>query len=253
MNRKVFYEYVLRAPFGGRLSPSQRDGLDRILDYWDTQGLEDDRWLAYMLATAFHETGATMQPVVEKGSKAYLQSKPYYPWIGRGLVQITWKENYDKFGIKRPEKALEWDTALDIMFRGMTQGMFSGKALKHYFNDRKNDPIGARRIINIQDKAKLIAGYHKNFLDSIQAAKNEEAPTEPVDGEEIGSATPLLQDTSVRTVVASVTSSGAFGWVMSYVDSWEGVVMICTLGAVAIGCLTYYLTHRQKEKYQNGL
>lgn len=253
MNRNVFFEYVKRAPFGGRLTPAQRDGLIRILDYWDNSGLTDTRWLAYMLATVFHETAATMQPIVERGSKAYLQGKPYYPWIGRGLVQITWKENYDKFGIKRPEKALEWGTALDIMFRGMTEGLFAGKSLKQYFNDRKDDPIGARRIINIQDKAKLIAGYHKNFLDSIEAAEAPEATEEPVDGEEPGVATPLLADTSVRTVAASVTSSGALGWVMSYVDSWEGVVMICVLGAAAIGCLTYYLTHRQKEKYQNGL
>ncbi|MCY1745250.1 MULTISPECIES: hypothetical protein [Ensifer] len=26
----------------------------------------DDRWLAYMLATVFHETGGTMQRVIEK-------------------------------------------------------------------------------------------------------------------------------------------------------------------------------------------
>lgn len=253
MNRIIFYEYVRNAPFGGRITPAQREGLDKILEYWDDQGHTDDRWLAYMLATVFHETAATMQPVEEMGGKKYLQSKPYYPWYGRGLVQITWEENYKKFGISRATDALKWPVALDIMFRGMVDGMFTGRSLGQFFNSRKNDPIGARKIINGTDKAKLIAGYHKNFLDSIEAAKaDEEAPESLVDGKEFGEATPLLKDPSVRTVAASVGSSGALGWVLSYIDGWEGVLVVCVLGAAAIGGLTYYLTHRRNE-LRNGL
>lgn len=251
MNRTIFYEYVKRAPFGGRITPAQREGLDKILDHWDSSGLEDNRWLAYMLATVFHETAATMQPIEEKGGDKYLKSKPYYPWYGRGLVQITWEENYKKFGLKRASEALEWEVALDIMFRGMVDGMFTGRKLNQFFNDRKDDPVGARKIINAMDKAKLIAGYHKNFLDSIEAA-NGEASESPVDGKDLGEATPLLKDPSVRTVAASVGSSGALGWVMSYVDGWEGVLIVCVLGTAAIGALTYYLTHRKNE-LRNGL
>ena len=253
MNRSIFFEYVTKAPFGGKLTPANKEGLTRILDRWDEEGLEDDRWLAYMLATVFHETGGRMVPCEEKGGLKYLKSKPYYPWYGRGLVQITWEENYKKFGLKRPEQALEWDKSLDIMFVGMTKGIFTGKALKHYFNPRKDDPVAARYIINKQDKAKLIAGYHKNFLDSIEAAKNEEATEKPVDGDEDVSATPLLADTSIRSVAGSVASTGVLGYVTSYVDSWEGVAIVSALGVAALFCLTYYLTHRQKEKYENGL
>jgi hypothetical protein len=253
MNRTIFYDYVKRAPFGGRITPAQREGLDKILDYWDESGLEDDRWLAYMLATVFHETAATMQPIEEKGGRKYLESKPYYPWYGRGLVQITWEENYKKFGLKRAEDALKWDKALDIMFRGMVDGMFTGRKLGQFFNERKDDPVNARKIINAMDKAKLIAGYHKNFLDSIEAAKGiTEAPESLVDGKEFGEATPLLKDPSVKTVVASVGSSGALGWVMSYVDGWEGVLIVCVLGTAAIGALTYYFTKRKNE-LRNGL
>jgi len=253
MNRQKFYEYVRRAPFGGRLTPAQKDGLDRILDRWDEEGYDDDRWLAYMLATVFHETAATMQPVEEKGGRAYLKSKPYYPWYGRGLVQITWEENYKKFGLRRPEQALEWGKALDIMFKGMTEGIFTGKKLNQYFNDRIDDPQGARRIINKMDKARLIAGYHQNFLDSINAARASEATEEPQDGDHERLATPLLEDTSVRTVAGSVASSGALGYVMSYVEGWEGVAIVSILGVTALACLTYYFTHRQKEKYENGI
>lgn len=251
MNRTIFYDYVKRAPFGGRITPAQREGLDKILDYWDESGLEDNRWLAYMLATVFHETDATMQPIEEKGGRKYLESKPYYPWYGRGLVQITWEENYKKFGLKRAEEALRWDKSLDIMFRGMVEGMFTGRKLSQFFNERKDDPVNARKIINAMDKAKLIAGYHKNFLDSINAA-NGEASESLVDGKEFGEATPLLKDPSVRTVAASVGSSGALGWVMSYVDGWEGVLIVCVLGTVAIGALTYYFTKRKSE-LRNGL
>lgn len=34
----------------------------------------------------------------EIGSQAYLQSKPYYPYIGRGFIQVTWDYNYKAFG-----------------------------------------------------------------------------------------------------------------------------------------------------------
>ena len=69
MNRNVFFEYVRKAPFGGRLTQSQVDGLTKILDEWDRRKLKDIRWLAYKLATTFHETNATIQPVREMGGE----------------------------------------------------------------------------------------------------------------------------------------------------------------------------------------
>ena len=61
MNRTTFLAYARRAPFGGRLTQSQIDGMNAILDEWDrrqsTAKVIDNRWLAHMLATVFHETG----------------------------------------------------------------------------------------------------------------------------------------------------------------------------------------------------
>ncbi|WP_336057381.1 hypothetical protein [Nitratireductor sp. CH_MIT9313-5] len=51
---------------------------------------------AYVLATAKLETAHTMKPVREYGSEKYLRSKPYYPFVGMGYVQITWKANYER-------------------------------------------------------------------------------------------------------------------------------------------------------------
>ena len=56
--------------------------------------MTDIRWLAYMLATVYHECATKMWPITEYGSQEYLQSKEYWPFIGRGLVMLTWEDNY---------------------------------------------------------------------------------------------------------------------------------------------------------------
>lgn len=85
--------------------------------------------MAYVLATAFHETAHTMKPINEMGGDKYLRSKKYWPYIGRGYVQITWRENYVKAGkflgvdflskpelllkpeMRRQSSSLEWSKA----------------------------------------------------------------------------------------------------------------------------------------------
>lgn len=179
MNRRIFFNYARNAPFGGRLTSQQVDGLNRILDEWERRGLTDDRWLAYMLATAFWETARTVQPVREGGGESYLRSKRYYPWVGEGLIQVTWEANHRKFGATRPGQLMTWPIALKALFDGSINGMFTGKKLADYFNATKDDPVGARRIVNGTDKAQLIAGFHRNFLAAIKAAKLEDPEVKP--------------------------------------------------------------------------
>lgn len=167
IDRKAFFDGVRGAPFDGSLTASQVDGMIRVLDEWERRTLTDQRHLAYMLATDFHETSATMQPVREYGGEAYLRSKPYYPWVGEGLVQVTWEANARKFGATAPGQLLTWPICLGPLFDGMEKGMFTGKKLSDYFNATHDDPVNARRIINGTDKAALIAGYHKAFLAAI--------------------------------------------------------------------------------------
>lgn len=169
-NRAAFFAAV-RASFG-RLSKSQVDGYERILDEWQRRKLTDPRWLAYMLATAYHETGTKMQPIREGGGEAYLRSKRYYPWVGEGLVQVTWEANARKFGAQKPGDLLTWPIALEAMFRGMIDGVFTGKKLSDYFTAGTSDPLNARRIINGVDKAAKIAGYYRSFLAALNAASD---------------------------------------------------------------------------------
>ena len=125
--------------------------------------------LAYVLATAYHESGHTMQPVKE----AYWLSEDwrkknlrYYPWYGRGLVQITWSYNYqlakDKLGvdfIKDPNLVMVPENAVKILITGMVEGWFTKKKLSDYIDLKHSDFVGARKIINGTDKASLIASY----------------------------------------------------------------------------------------------
>lgn len=126
--------------------------------------------LAYVLATAYHETAHTMKPIKEMGGEKYLRSKKYWPFFGRGYVQITWEENYVKAGkilgvdfVKSPEKLLEPRYAAPILIQGMVEGWFTNKKLSDYITLKKSDFRNARRIVNLMDKADLIAGYAKEY------------------------------------------------------------------------------------------
>lgn len=184
INRKFFFDYVRLHLFGGGFKQSQVDGLTAILDYWEANYSDkDDRWLAYMLATAHHETDRKFQAIEEygKGAKhSYGKPDPItkQKYYGRGLVQLTWKDNYDKMGkqfnkdlLNHPEKVLDLDLSVKIMFYGMTNGSFTSRKLSGYFNADKSDWVNARRIINGLDKANLIAGYAKQFYASISYTK----------------------------------------------------------------------------------
>jgi|SRR5271165_870902 len=180
INRRFFFDHARSVLFGGSLNESQVNGLDALLDEWEAKhSQEDDRWLAYVLGTAYHEVDKTMQPIEEYGKgKGHPYGIPdpqtgkvYY---GRGFVQLTWKDNYKKLGdkigvdlVNNPEKALELDVASKVIFTGMIGGDFTGKKLIDYFNSASEDWVHARRIVNGLDRAEDIAGYAKNFYAAI--------------------------------------------------------------------------------------
>jgi len=122
--------------------------------------------LAYVLATAYHESAHSMNPVKEQGSLKYLKSKDYYPYVGMGLVQLTWDYNYIKAGkflgvdfMKLPEKLLLPEYAVPILVKGMKDGWFTGKKLSDYITLKTSNFFEARRIVNRLDDAQLIASY----------------------------------------------------------------------------------------------
>ena len=193
MKRDIFYEAVRRTPFPNRLMQSQVMGMEIILNEWDKRQLVDTRWLAYILASVFHETAATMQPIEEYGQgkgRSYGSPDPetgqiYY---GRGFIQLTWRKNYALFDtilgtqlVHHPNQALDPTIATQILFEGMLKGLYTGVGLSKYFrpHDPDSDWYNARRIVNRLDKAELIAKQARAFWFAILLAegKLEQAAT----------------------------------------------------------------------------
>ena len=180
INRDHFFQTVRNTLYNGTLKQKQVEGISGILDNWEAAYSNlDDRFLAYMFATTFHETATTMQPIEEYGKgkgRAYGTADPvtHQIYYGRGFVQLTWKANYATFGSKlkvdlvnNAALALDLNIATKVMFTGMTQGLFTGKKLSDYFTPTLTDWVNARRIINGTDRAALIAGYAQNFYSAI--------------------------------------------------------------------------------------
>lgn len=149
------------------MNPDFEFVLNKLLN----SSIEDKRQQAYVLATIKHETANTFKPIKEYGSKKYLKSKKYYPYFGRGYIQLTWLQNYKNFSdllgvdlVDDPDLALNPEISWIITEVGMTEGKFTDKKLSDYFNETKTDYRNARRIINGIDKADLVAKYAKEYL-----------------------------------------------------------------------------------------
>ncbi|MBB4479876.1 putative chitinase [Rhizobium etli] len=195
MDRMFFFDAVREDLFKGELTQPQVVGIAAILDAWERRFAQADRrWLAYILATAYHETAYTMQPVretlaesdagaVEILEAAYAAGRlswvktPYWRpdedgrcWLGRGLVQLTHKRNYEAMSgltgidlVADPDRAMEMDAAVTILIEGMLQGSFTGHKLADHLNATTEDWVNARRIVNGTDRAEKLAGYAMVF------------------------------------------------------------------------------------------
>ena len=211
MQREKFYASV-RASFGPLTQP-QVSGIESVLDAADKL---PDAHVAYLLATAWHETGTKMVAVVENLNYTSAQriravwpsrfptvasAQPYVKnpiglanhvyggrmgnklvndgWLyrGRGLVQITGRDNYARASSKlkinlidNPAKALEPMTSALILVAGCSEGWFTDKKLSDYL---PGDYLNARRVVNGTDQAAKIADYARHFEKALTASKYE--------------------------------------------------------------------------------
>ena len=185
--RAAFFASIRQQKLFSSLSQSQVDGMNALLDAFAAAN-SPIQHQAYMLATVYHECAQKMQPIEEYGKGAKydygkrlkMSRQPYNDtpeiFYGRGFVQLTWYENYDKAGralgvdlLHNASQALRLDIASQILIKGMSEGWFTGKKLSDYIGGGKCDYVNARRIINGTDKAQTIAGYAGKFERALRA------------------------------------------------------------------------------------
>lgn len=179
LDKTKFFASV-RPRLGGLTTP-QVAGIERVLAAAAGAPLAHQ---AYMLATAWHETNGTMEPVreaywlSESWRKAHLR---YYPWYGRGDVQLTWETNYKRADaacsavglckpgeiLANPDKVMEPEISAFIMRKGMEGGWFTGVKLSAVLPSKgvatRVQYMNARTIINGRDKADLVEDYAQIF------------------------------------------------------------------------------------------
>ena len=205
----AFFSHIREKLFSGGLEQTQVDGINALV----LAGVQNSLTVqqhAYVLATAYHETARTMQPVREygrgagrkygtwrtnshgvkyclkngSGNAVYTQEECPHLFYGRGHVQLTWYDNYQRASrelnqnlpenehidlVAQPDLALNNDISAKIIVLGMKQGWFTGKKLSDYINDHRTDFVSARRIVNGTDKADQIARYARIFETALNA------------------------------------------------------------------------------------
>lgn len=208
-DRKKLFDGIRKTLATSGLKQSQVDGLEILLQEGERRNFNTE-WIAYVLATAWHETGATMQPVRETFASSDKQaisrltaawkkgtlrvSQDYWSegYFGRGYVQLTHEYNYKKMGtwlgidlVGNPSLALDASVAAQIIYEGMLKGMFTGKKLPDYLDgvdeaeaEDLREYTAARYIVNGKDRAKDIAKYAVRFEDALRAAEGA-APVIP--------------------------------------------------------------------------
>lgn len=193
-NSTAFFAHLRTGLLGPVLSNAEVDGCNHLIGAFE-RALWPVSFAAYALATAWHETAGTMQPIKERGSRAYLDKYDTGKlaaalgntpaddddgilYAGRGYVQLTGARNYRVAGkklgidlIAKPDRALDPHVAADIMVAGMQEGWFTGKRMDTYL-PRANPAsveqfIQARRIINGSDAAQKIAGHALEFQTAL--------------------------------------------------------------------------------------
>ena len=172
------------APVARTINPDPVQNIRLILLECNFYGINDRSHIAYVLASAHHESGMGRFMTEFADGTAYEGRRdlgnvhpgdgPRYK--GRGFVQITGRRNYtlysgilsvtrdpdvDLVGI--PTRATDPPVAAMIIAHGMGDGTFTGRRLTDFGADPNYDFVQARRIVNGLDRANSIATLARNY------------------------------------------------------------------------------------------
>lgn len=252
-----------------KLSQTQVVALDALMDLVD----KDERWnelgknaLGYFLATVWHETAHTYKPIKEYRNRvgtAGRKNQDRY-WLsgfyGRGLVQLTWEENYEIMShhvghdlVANPDLLFDLKISYDVAVIGMTKGLFTGKKFADYFSAQQNDTRNARRIINGLDKADLISAKAIAIQNALEVMPDVgKTPTEgSVQISGIGSKTK-----DYATKAAKWISTGGIGGILTgwqagmSAEFWYGFFAIVAL-VIVLGFIFGLVMYRGEVQSAN--
>lgn len=189
---------------GPKISKEEYEGCDSIIlacarDGWGVS------WIAYALATTYHETAHTMESIPEYGGNAYfhrmydiqghrpakarelgnLQPGDGVRFKGRSYPQLTGRTNYDRATRKlqargwdvdlvaNPDQMLRPDVGAAVLVMGMREGWFTGRDIDDDLPVKGaatlQQFVASRDIINGRDKAQTIAEYAMDFQAALMA------------------------------------------------------------------------------------
>jgi hypothetical protein len=163
---------------GNRDFSTKEKTIESIIQECKSQGLVLNTQISYVIATTKWETAQTFKPVREAFWKSEEWRKDnfrYYPYYGRGYVQLTWENNYKKYSnildldlVDEPDLAMQPEIAAFILVHGFKVGTFTGRKISDYINESKSDFVNARRCINGRDKANEIAAIAEGYVVSLE-------------------------------------------------------------------------------------
>lgn len=132
-----------------------------------------------------------------------------YRYRGRGIgAQFTGKVNYEKFSklfnvdlVNKPELALDLNLGAKILYKGCTEGLFTGVSLSNYIKSAGVDYKNARRVVNadVGLNGNRIAADARKFEKILNAS--------------LVSMSSIAVDTEKKPVSTTVTAN----------DIWEGL------------------------------
>jgi hypothetical protein len=174
----------------------------------------------------------------------------YFPWYGRGFVQLTWERNYIKAGTAlgvdlttNPDKVMEPEIAAEILVIGSRDGWFTGKSLSDYITMNQSNYRGARRIINGTDKAAAIAEIAREFEEALLTEGYGIEAVPPVVEDRRDGSAPRHNPVQSKTIIAQAGQwLGASGLALGswfggqsevlQITMFVGVVLIIVAGVV---------------------
>jgi hypothetical protein len=172
-------------PIARRVNPQAAPQIARLLLELNNQAVTDANHIAYVLASAHHESGMGAAMTEHDSGQRYegradlgnTQAGDGPRYRGRGFVQITGRSNYTRYSrlmnedmVNHPERAADPDVSARFTVDGMVNGTFTnltGGIARFNRPEGAYDFVHARQLVNGMDRAEaiaIIAGQYRQVM-----------------------------------------------------------------------------------------